>query len=194
MGVYKAILSRRSIRRYKQRDIPYQVLEKLVNAARYAPSAANLQPCEFIIVDDKETVNNIFPTLKWAAYIAPRGNPPPGKRPVTYIVVLINKEKRAEAGAEDAAAAVENILLTAYEEGLGSCWLGSIDRDKIREILEIPSCCSIEFVIALGYPDENPLVEEIKNSVKYYQDKQGILHIPKRSLKDLLHRNRYKAL
>lgn len=193
MNTYETILNRRSIRCFKQTILSYQVLEKLVNAARYAPSAANLQPCEFIIIDDKEIVDNIFPTLKWAAYIAPEGNPPEGKRPIAYIVVLINKDKRPEGGIEDAASAVENILLTACKEGLGSCWLGSIDRDKIREILEIPHRCSVEFVVALGYPDENPVTEEMKDSLKYYKDEGGTLHVPKRSLESILHRNKYKV-
>lgn len=193
LSTYEAILNRRSIRRYKQKPIPYQVLKKLVNAARHAPSAANLQPCEFTIVDDKKRIDDIFPALKWAAYIAPIGNPPQERRPVAYIVVLINREKRAKGGEEDAAAATENILLTAYEEGLGSCWLGSIKKDKIREILKIPPYCSIESVISLGYPQESPLLEEMKDSVKYYQDEEGTLHVPKRNLKDILHRNRYKT-
>lgn len=185
------ILGRRSIRRYKQNALSYELLEKLVNAARHAPSAANLQPWEFIIVDDKEITDKLFPALKWAAYIAPQGNPPPGKRPRAYIVLLINKEKRPEGGEEDVAAAAENILLTACEEGLGSCWLSSVDRDKIREILNIPQHCLIESVIALGYPDEKPLVEKMRDSIKYYKDENGTLHVPKRALKSILHRNGY---
>ena len=66
MSVYKAILKRRSIRRFQKRKIPFGILRKLINAARVAPSAANLQPCEFIAVNKREIVDRIFPTLRWA--------------------------------------------------------------------------------------------------------------------------------
>jgi nitroreductase len=191
MNVYNAILKRRSIRSFKQKRIPFVILKKLINAARLAPSAANLQPCEFIVVDKKYTIKKIFPTLRWAGYIAPYGNPRYGKEPVTYIVVLINKKKKALNAEADVAAAVENILLVAAGEGLGSCWLGAIDRDKIKSILKIPKYCEVKYVIALGYPDEKPQVERLKGSIKYWKDKRGALHVPKRSLEEVLYRNRY---
>lgn len=190
-GVYKAILKRRTIRRYSQKRIPYRTLKKLVNAARLAPSAANLQPCEFIIVDDKNMAREVFSALRWAAYIAPAGNPPPGEQPAAYIVGLINRERRSKGGIEDASAAAENILLAATGEGIGTCWLESIDRKKIRSILTIPRNCAIQFIIAIGYPRERSIVEEVKESIKYWKDKEGFLHVPKRKLQDILHRNKY---
>lgn len=193
MKVYNVALKRRSIRRFKQKRIPYYILKKLIDAARLAPSAANLQPCEFILVDKKEKVKKIFPALKWAGYIQPEGNPPKGKQPTAYIVALINKKKRPlEVLSEaDAAAAIENILLVAEDEGLGSCWLGAIDRDKIRRILRVPEFCEVRYMVALGYPDEKPKVEKLTDSVKYWKDKKGRLHLPKRGLKEVLHRNKY---
>ena len=193
MSVYKAILRRRSIRRFQKRKIPFGILRKLINAARVAPSAANLQPCEFIVVNKREIVDRIFPTLRWAGYIRPKGNPPEGCEPAAYIVVLINRRKKPhQAFAQaDTAAAVENILIVAQDYGLGSCWLGAIDRVKISNILKIPKYCEISYVIALGYPDEKPRTERLKKSIKYWKDKRGTLHVPKRSLKEILHRNRY---
>ena len=191
MNVYEAICKRRTVRRFKQDPISREILDKLIDTARLAPSAANLQPSEYIVIDVPDLVSRVFPTLRWAGYIAPRGNPPEGERPVAYIVVLTNKEKTTMPGVSDAAAAIENIILTATEEGIGSCWLGSIERETLKKMLAIPGYCSIDSVIALGYPLESPVVEEMKDSIKYWKDEKGILHVPKRKLADILHRNKY---
>ena len=191
MRVYNIALKRRSIRCFKKKKVPFSILKKLINVARLAPSAANLQPCEFIVVYKKQTKDLIFPTLKWAGYIRPRGNPPEGCEPAAYIVVLINKRKKPLAAEADASAAIENILLVAEEEGLGSCWLGAIDKPKIRNILKIPEYCEVKYVLALGYPEEHPRLEKLTNSVKYWKDRKGLLHVPKRSIKEILHRNNY---
>jgi len=152
MNVYEAIRKRRTVRRFKQDPIPREILDKLIDAARLAPSAANLQPNEYIVVDEPGLVEQVFSTLRWAGYIAPKGNPPEGEKPVAYIVILTNKEKTTISGVSDAAAAIENILLTAMEEGIASCWLASIERETLQKILAIPDHCPIDSVIALGYP------------------------------------------
>ena len=191
MKVYEAICKRRTIRRFSQEPVPKEILEKLIKAARLAPSAANLQPCEYIVVDEPSLVANVFSTLRWAGYIAPRGDPPEEERPVAYIIVLLNKEKVKAGGERDAAAGIENIVLAALEEGIGSCWLGSIERETLRGILNIPNRCDIDSVVALGYPKESPVVEEMKDSIKYWKDDKNILHVPKRRLQDILHWNKY---
>lgn len=191
MSIYEIILKRRTIRRFKQDAIPVELFERLVNAGRLAPTGANLQPLEFIIVNEQEMVNKVFPTLKWAGYIAPAGNPPEGKRPTAYILVLVNTDIKSGNGSVDAAAAIENMILTALDEGVGSCWLGSIDRDQLRSIFNIPVHYHIDSVLALGYPDEAPVVEEVKDSIKYWKDEQGVLHVPKRKLSDVVHYNRF---
>ncbi|MCD5397554.1 nitroreductase family protein [candidate division NPL-UPA2 bacterium] len=191
MNVYEAILKRRTIRRFSQKPIPPEILDKLINAARLAPSAANLQPSEYIVVDEPGPVSQVFSTLHWAGYIVPEGNPPPGERPVAYIIVLTNNKKAEMSGVNDAAAAIENILLAALEEGIGSCWLGSIEREVLQKLLDVPDHCLIDSVIALGYPRESPAVEEMKDSIKYWKDEEGLLHVPKRKLADILHWNKY---
>ncbi|MCK4261895.1 nitroreductase family protein [bacterium] len=191
MKVYEAICKRRTIRRFSQEPVPKEILEKLIKAARLAPSAANLQPCEYVVVDEPGLIEQVFKTLRWAGYIVPRGDPPEGERPVAYIVVLLNKEKVKAGGERDAAASIGNIVLAALEEGIGSCWLGSIERETLRGILNIPNRCDIDSVVALGYPKESPVVEEMKDSIKYWKDNKNILHVPKRRLEDILHWNKY---
>ncbi|MBO3803272.1 MAG: nitroreductase family protein [Candidatus Brockarchaeota archaeon] len=191
MDVYEAAIGRRTTRRFKQDAIGRETLEKLVNAARLAPSAMNLQPCEYVVVDDPRVADEVFKTLRWAAYIAPEGDPKEGERPVAYIVVLLNRKKRETGGEVDAAAAIENILLTAYGEGLGSCWLGSVDRERLSKVLRVPEHCRIDSVVALGYAAEKPVLEEMAESVRYWKDGEGVLHVPKRRLEDVIHFNVY---
>ena len=196
MDVWEAIRRRRSIRRFKQEAISKEVLLEVVEAGRCAPSAANRQPVEFVIVNSEERRNEIFAQLAWAAYVQPRRDPPAGKRPVAYIIVLVNTERAlANLGKVDAAAAIENILLAAQGEGIGSCWLGSIKREKVREILEIPDKYDIDSVVALGYPDEQPVMEDCKGeSIEYYLDDKDVLHVPKRPLRTITHMNKFGSL
>ena len=191
MSLYDIIVSRRTIRQFKPLPIARSFLEKLVNAARLAPSAGNLQPLEFIVVDEDETRKKIFPCLRWAGYIAPEGNPKPGNEPMAYIISLVNSSVREKGYEYDVGAAMENMILTAWEEGLGTCWLISVDREKVVEILRIPKGYKVDCVLALGYPAENPLLEELKDSVKYWKDNEDVLHVPKRNLKDIVHFNKF---
>jgi len=189
MNVYDLILQRRSIRLFQAKSVSRNILQKCVNAARLAPSAANKQPLEFIIVDDNKVKEQVFSCLKWAAYIAPKGDPKPGNEPQAYVVVLINRKIRDKGFEWDAGAAIENMILTALEEDVGSCWVISVDRERIRVILEIPKKYRIDSVLALGYTAEKPVLEQMKDSVEYWKDKEGRLHVPKRKLEDIKHLN-----
>jgi nitroreductase len=190
MDVYEAILKRRTIRKFKQDLIPTDVLEKLVNAARLAPSGANLQPIKYVIINDPELLPSVFSMTRWAAYIAPKGTPQAGEEPTAYIAVLADREIRATGYDSDAGAAIENLILTAVSEGIGSCWLGSIDREGLRELLQIPENYHIHSLIALGYPAESPVAEDAIDSIKYYRDENGTLHVPKRTLAEVMFVNR----
>ncbi len=132
------IRRRRSIRRFQQKRIPIKQLEKYVDVARLAPSAANLQPLEYMIIQSPEHLDLVFETLKWAGYIRPLGSPPENERPVAYIVVLVNTQIKKEGYEKDAGAAIENLILCALGDGLGSCWISSIERERLAQVLNIP--------------------------------------------------------
>lgn len=191
MSVYERVVSRRTIRQFKPQPVPKEILENLVNAGRLAPSGANLQPLEFVVIDDVSITQQVFPCLKWAAYISPRGNPRPGQEPVAYVIILVNKDIRPQGFEWDVGAAMENMILTAWEAEIGSCWLLSVDRSGLRQILSVPDNYRIDSVLALGYPAEESVVEEMTDSVKYWKDEQGRFHVPKRALKDVIHRNTF---
>jgi len=192
LGVYELILERRTIRKFQDKPVPEQLLKKIVNAGRLAPSGSNLQPLEFIVINKASLLGKIFATLKWAGYIAPEGNPPEGAQPQAYIVVLINSDIKKENGETDAAAAIENMILAALDENVASCWIGSVNRAELRKIFDIPRNYKINAVLALGYPDEKPVVvEAAEDSIKYWKDEKGVLHVPKRRLSDLIHYNKF---
>jgi nitroreductase len=170
-----------------------QILQRLVDAARFAPSAANFQPIEYIIIKNKDIVERIFQFTGWASYLGDKGAPEEGRRPVVYIAVLVNlkKCKKPKYAEADVSAAIENILLMATELGLGTCWLGAINRRQIARILSVPKYVYVAYLVALGYPDETSKAELMKKSHRYYKDKKGIMRVPKRPLEEILHVNKY---
>ncbi len=196
MDFYEIVRTRRSIRRFKPEQIDKQILMMLLEAARCAPSAANKQPLEYVIIEKIQLTEKLFEQLSWAGDVRPKRNPPPGNRPVAYIVVLVDTQRAlGDFGKVDAAAAIENIILTAWSKRIGSCWLGAIQRENIRQLLAVPEHLKIDSVIALGYPDEQPIMEDAKDEsdegLKYYLDDSDTLHVPKRPLTSLGHLNRY---
>jgi len=187
MDIDKAIKKRRSIRKFTQEPINADTLKDLVNCARLAPSVANLQPLEYIIIIGRESLSRVFGTLKWAAYIAPEGNPKDDERPVAYIIVLVNKDKTKFSAQHDIGAAVENILLACLSKGIGSCWLISFDKEELSSILELSDTYEVDSVIALGYPAQESIPEEYKGDIKYSKDDKGNMHVPKRTLEDIIY-------
>jgi len=186
VSVYEIIKKRRTIRKFKQEKIERALLEKFVDAARVAPSGSNLQPLKYIITDSDDQTEEVFKNVKWAGYIAPHGNPGENEKPVAYIIILADTEIRKTGGERDAGAAMENIILAAAEEGIGTCWIGSINRDELMKYFNIPEKYQIDSLVALGYPAEHPVVEDENGSIKYYKDENGVLHVPKRKLEDVI--------
>ncbi len=185
MKVYEAIMNRRTIRKFEQKPIEHDALVKLVDCARMAAYAANMQPLKFKIVDDKESLNKIFPYTKWAAMLKD-GTPSEDERPVAYIALLgdtsIKKSFECDAGA-----AATTIMLAAYEMGIASCQLGAINRDGIKKALDIDDKYELPYIIALGYPSQKSKAVEAKDgSIKYFMDENNVLNIPKRPLDEVL--------
>ena len=162
------------------------MLYELVMGARLAPQAANIQPLQYMIVHQKQLLEPVFACTRWAGYLEGYA-PKPGFRPTAYIIVLINEELKKNGNDTDAGAAIENMLLLAVEKGLGSCWIGSLDREQLTKLLGVPETCRIHSLIALGYPAENPVWEEKEgDSIQYYLDEERRLHVPKRRMNEII--------
>jgi nitroreductase len=173
----------RSHRRFQQdKPLPLEMLRKFVELARLVPSAANLQPLKYILSNTPEKNNLIFPCLRWAGYLKEWPGPGEGERPVAHIVILGDKGITENFGCDHGIAA-QTILLAAVEMGLRGCMIASIKRDELRAALNIPEHFHILLDIALGYPNETVVIEEMKEGdVKYWHDEKGIHHVPKRTL------------
>jgi nitroreductase len=179
MDLEQAIMERRTIRRFTREPVPEEVLLRLVDAGRMAASAGNRQPWRFLVVREPEAAADLFHNVAW---LATAGDPPEDQQPPAYLVIL------AEAGAEgeayrhssDCAAAAQNICLIAHALGLGACWIGSVHRDNCCRLLGIPADLGIFAVIALGYPAEQAVAEEVNDSLSVYRDEEGVIHVPKR--------------
>lgn len=187
MNIYELIKSRRTIRKFKQIPIDDSMLKRFIDAARVAPSGANLQPLKYVVVNSQEMTEKIFPLVKWAAYLAPDYTPQETERPTAYIAVFGDTSIKKSSFETDMGAAVENIILTALSEGVGACWMGAIDYKKITALLNPGKNLELLCVIALGYPDETPKEAELKdNNIKYFLDDSNVLNVPKRSIEEIL--------
>lgn len=184
MNVIELIKLRRTIRKFKQIPLDTNQLKCYIDAARVAPSAANLQPLKYILVQSKEMTEKVFPLLKWAGYLEQYA-PKDEERPVAYIVVCVDNDICSNGAQLDVGAAVENIILAALSDNVGACWLGSVDRAKIVKLLNIPDTYLVSCVVALGYPNESPKEVETKEDIKYYLDGKTLC-VPKRSIDEVL--------
>ena len=190
--IYEKIIKRRSIRRYTRKNAPKEILYKCVDAARLSPSGANRQPLKYIVVNERELSEKVFTTLSWAGYL-PEYQPSKEEMPSAYIVILLDKKIREDPG-HDAGIAAMSISMVAHDEGLGTCILGAIDRGKLKKILDIPDNLDIVLAVALGYSAEKPVTEKMRSGkIKYWLDMNGVLHVPKRSLEDIVKWNVYQG-
>jgi nitroreductase len=188
--MYEKIVKRRTIRRYLKDPVPRDVLVRCVDAARLAPSGMNRQPLKYVIVNDDDPLGKVFPTIRWAGYLPDYG-PNDEEMPRAYIVILLDKEIRKDCG-HDAGIAAMTISMVAHAQSLGSCILGAIDRPRLREILGIPQQLEIVLAVAIGYAAEAPTIDKVKDgNTRYWLDDDGVLHVPKRSLEEIVQWNKW---
>lgn len=178
----------RSCRRfYQNHAVENDTLMDLVNLARLSASAANLQPLCYILSSAPQHNERIFACLAWAGYLKDWPGPKEGERPSAYIIILGDTAKAKDFGCDHGIAA-QSILLGAREAGLAGCMIASINREKLREAFDIPEHFKILLVIALGKPKEQVVIEEAgpDGSIRYWRDEQGVHHVPKRTLADII--------
>jgi nitroreductase len=141
MDVFEAVQKRRSIRAYESTPVPREKLEKILEAARLAPSASNIQPWHFIVVTDSEK-RKILSREGYAKFLE--------KSPVV-IVGCGDQNASPKWYRVDVAIAMQNMVLTATSEGLGTCWVGSFEEEEVKQLLKIPENFRVVAVLAVGY-------------------------------------------
>lgn len=142
MDVFEAIRMRRSIRAYENTPIPKEKIERILESARLAPSASNIQPWHFIIVSDAEKRKTLA-KAPFARFL---------KEAPIVIVGCGDQKASPKWFMVDVAIAMQNMVLTATSMGIGTCWVGSFDENQLREMLKIPENYRVVALLALGYP------------------------------------------
>lgn len=157
METFQAIINRRSIRKYKSEKIEEEKIQSLLRAAMYAPSAMNLQPWHFIVINSLNVINETVKSVPHAEMIKQSG-----------AAILIcgdsSIEKNESWLIQNCSAAVQNILLAAFDLGLGSCWIAVHGMDEVvknlKDQFKLPSEIIPIALVAIGYPEEEVKTEE----------------------------------
>ena len=184
---FKELLAkRRTVRLYKQQPVSDELLADLVDAGRVASCASNKQRLRYTIVRTPGLVLEVLKHTRWAGLVHPQRTPQPGtSSPAAFIVITTTEETVSEQIWADAGAAIQSIEFAAADAGLGCCWLGAIDREKIEALLQ---CGKIVYLAAVGYPAEKPRSVDIPSTENcaYFLDENGVLTVPKLRLQDIL--------
>lgn len=159
MEVFEAIKNRYSCRSYKKKAVPEEKLKKVLEAARLAPSAHNAQEWKFVVVKGQEKRKKIAEAALGQSFIA--------AAPVVIVAVGLDPEhlmaSEVPAYAVDVAIALDHMTLVAVEEGLGTCWIGAFNQEKVKEILDIPEEYKVVALLPLGFPADKPGAKIRKN-------------------------------
>lgn len=151
MSLLDVIFRRRSIRRYKSELIPDEVLNNILEAGRLAPSADNAQPWHFIVITDP-TIKRKLSKGMWRSFIE-----------TSAFTIAGCGEKNDRWSTVDVAIALENMVLAAAAQEVGSCWIGAFEEDEAKELLGIPHHLKVVALVSFGYPAEKPSSQGKKN-------------------------------
>jgi nitroreductase len=154
VDVYEAIATRKSVRAFKEKDVPEEKIVRLLEAARLAPSASNRQEWRFVVVRD--------PSMRKHLSVAARGQTFIGAAPVVLACCAETDEHVMACGQLcypiDVAIAIDHITLCAVDEGLGTCWIGAFDEDQVKELLGIPPQIRVVGLLPVGYAQDSSKV------------------------------------
>ena len=170
--------------------ITKEELLEMADCARLAASSVNRQPLQYYLAWEKDEVDKIQALTKWAKGLPELTLPHPHMCPTAFIVICQNT-KRGESLVRfqrDVGIVAQTILLAATEQGLGGCFIGNIRKEKLAAVLNLPEGYKVDLCIALGYPKEEVVLEDIAGDgdIHYYRDDNQVQHVPKKKLDDIL--------
>ncbi|MBN2185216.1 MAG: nitroreductase family protein [Candidatus Krumholzibacteriota bacterium] len=160
MDIYEAIRMRTSVRGYKPDAVEDEKLNRILDAARLAPSGKNGQPWRFVVVKDKETISKLVPACKNQKFLE--------EAPILIAACGFEEEAYKKMGGYwnslpvDIGIALEHLMLAAEAEGLGTCWIGAFIEDEVREILGVPEGVKIVALTPVGYPSQERTIRPRK--------------------------------
>ncbi len=181
------LIKNRSYRRFDQsKEISYETLKDIVSLSTLCASGRNLQPLKYRIVNNPKECAIVFPLLAWAGYLKDWAGPEYGERPTAYLIQCLDLSLTDNPMCDEGLQ-LEALTLGATASGLGTCIIKSFNQIKLKEILDIPESLNPTYIVALGYPAEQAVLEPIKDGdIKYWRDPNGIHHVPKRGLEEIL--------
>ena len=154
MQILKLMRTRHSIRKYSDREVEKEKLDYVIEAFRAAPSAANIQPWHLIVINDKEVINKLVPACNNQTFIA--------DAPIVIAVIGDEKNSYGRMGGYanslfiDIGISFEHLILAAWEQGLGTCWIGAFKEGDVKKILNVPDEYRVVALTPLGYPNVKP--------------------------------------
>ena len=187
MDFHTLCIGCRTYRRFKQKQIPEEILDELLENARIANSAMNGQPLRYVLVKTPEAVRKIQSCFHFAAALPKElGQPKEGEQPAAFIILCTEGPETPWTGI-DIGIAVRTMNLNAYIYGVGSCIIGNAEFEKVKEILSVPETWDPKLALALGYPSHKSSLVELPEdgSIKYYLDEERQYYVPKRKRKDI---------
>ena len=163
MEFIDVIKSRRSIRSFLDKNVPDELILKMLDAARYAPSGGNCQPWHFYVIRNKEMLKQLNEKVYKSSWFA--------EAPVAIVICanIPESERRYQDRGrnlyciQDTAAASQNILLCARDLGLGGCWVGAFNEEQCREILGLEKDMRPVVILPIGYPSSEPSAPQRKS-------------------------------
>lgn len=161
MTVHETIKTRKSVRRFRDTPVEEKKLTRVLEAARLAPSARNVQEWRFVVVTDGDLRSRLAEAAGSQQFV--------GEAPVILVCCAETDHRRMHCGLEsypiDLAIAIDHITLAAVEEGLGTCWIGKFDPDAVRAVCGIPGDIEIVELLPLGYPADPAPIEKNRKSL-----------------------------
>jgi len=162
LDVFKAIKNRRSIRAFTDEPVTDEEIKKLIDAARWAPSAGNIQPWDFIIVRDSKVKQGLCEAALNQKFIE--------EAPVVIVVCASPMQSAQGYGSrginlyclQDTAAATQNILLAAHAMGLSTCWVGAFSEEEAKRVLGVPDGVRPIAIVPVGHAAERPRIRPRK--------------------------------
>lgn len=187
-NLMKLLETRRTYRRFEQKEITQDIIDEILTAARLASSAANRQPLSYIVVKEADKVAEVFAHTKWAAALPPeQGQPGENERPVLFIAVVENTDINPACDT-DAGLAIGNMTLAAWNRGVGSCMIGACNKPVLSEMFGLTQQQVLHTVVAFGYPSHVSHIVDMEDPAqfKYYLDENRDYCVPKRKLSDVV--------
>ena len=187
-NLMELLKTRRTYRRFEQKEISGDIIAEILLAARLASSAANRQPLSYIVIEEPEKVSEVFAHTKWGGALPDGlGQPMAGEEPVLFIAVVQNSSVNPNCDT-DAGLAIGNMTLAAWNHGVGSCIIGACNKEKLSEMFGLTEKQKLHTVVAFGYPTHTSSIVDLEKDgdFKYYLDDNKDYVVPKRKAEDVV--------